>query len=249
MQPVTAEPHTLRALVAEDEPAMLNLNAGFLRQKGFAVTEASDGEKAWALAGGGNFDLVLLDVMMPGMSGWEVCKRIKGSAETRGTAVIMLTGIGETLNDATSPLFAADAWLNKPYDFTELERKLRETLGRYGKVMPDGASSFYETNDEPPPSMPFENLGPSIHKAAPKKAAPKKAAPKKAAKKALARKAPPKSKLAKTLAKKAARKASKKAAVVKKAAPAKTAKPGTAKGLARRRPPMKRPQKRGAKHP
>ena len=111
---------------------MLNLNAGFLRQKGFKVTEASDGEKAWALAGGGAFDLVLLDVMMPGMSGWEVCKRIKGSADTRGTAVIMLTGIGETLNDATSPLFAADGWLNKPYDFAELERKLRETLGRYG---------------------------------------------------------------------------------------------------------------------
>src|SRR5262245_46806198 len=122
----------LRALVAEDEPAMLSLNAGFLRQKGFDVTEASDGEQAWGLAEDGKFDLVLLDVMMPGMSGWEVCKRIKNTPSSSGTAVVMLTGIGETLNDMTSSLFAADSWLNKPYDFAELERKLREALARYG---------------------------------------------------------------------------------------------------------------------
>ena len=155
----------LRALVAEDEPAMLSLNAGFLRQKGFDVTEASDGEQAWGLAEDGHFDLVLLDVMMPGMSGWEVCKRIKNTDATSETAVVMLTGIGETLNDMTSSLFAADAWLNKPYDFAELERKLREALGRYGKDMPDGASAFYRVDDEPPPSLPVEQLGPSLRKA------------------------------------------------------------------------------------
>jgi DNA-binding response OmpR family regulator len=232
----------LRALVAEDEPAMLSLNAGFLRQKGFDVTEASDGEKAWALAATGTFDLVLLDVMMPGMSGWEVCKRIKHSPETRGTSVIMLTGIGETLNDATSPLFAADAWLNKPYDFDELERKLREALGRFNKPMPGGGSDFYAPNDDAPMSLPTDSLsgGPAIakthgarppakkaakkaaskkpapKKAAPKKAAPKKAAPKKAAKAAPKKAAPKKAAPAKKAAPKAA---------AKKAAPKKAAKP------------------------
>ena len=163
--------------MAEDEPAMLNLNATFLREKGFDVTEASDGEKAWTLAESGAFDLVLLDVMMPGMSGWEVCKRIKNTTSTRGTAVVMLTGIGETLNDMTSSLFSADAWLNKPYDWMELGRKLREALGKFGKRMPDGGSDYYADNDEPPPSFPPEGFspdrddeisdaaGPSVHKA------------------------------------------------------------------------------------
>ncbi len=218
---MSIDPKPLRALVAEDEPAMLSLNAGFLRQKGFQVSEASDGEKAWNLASRGGFDLVLLDVMMPGMSGWEVCKRIKGNPASRGTAVIMLTGIGETLNDATSPLFAADAWLNKPYDFGELERKLRETLAKSGKRMPGGGVSLYEDNDEPPPSMPSEAMGPALRKAAPKKAAPKKAAPKKAApKKAAPKKAAPK----KAAPKKAApKKAAPKKTAPKKAAPKKAA--------------------------
>jgi DNA-binding response OmpR family regulator len=197
-----SENQQLRALVAEDEPAMLSLNAGFLRQKGFHVTEASDGERAWELAEPGGFDLVLLDVMMPGMSGWEVCKRVKHSEAGNTTAVVMLTGIGETLNDMTSSLFAADAWLNKPYDFAELERKLREALAKFGKGMPDGGSAYYTTDDEPPLSVPAD--GPSLKKAAPKKAAPKKkaAAPKKAApkkkaaapKKAAPKKAAPKKK-------------------------------------------------------
>jgi DNA-binding response OmpR family regulator len=190
MRTVIEEKTQLKALVAEDEPAMLSLNAGFLRQKGFHVTEASDGERAWDLAESGRFDLVLLDVMMPGMSGWEVCKRVKHSPRGAETAVVMLTGIGETLNDLTSGLFAADAWLNKPYDFGELERKIREALTKFGKSMPDGGSAYYTTDDEPPPSVP---AGPSLRKAAPKKAAPKKAAPKKAApKKAAPKKAAPK---------------------------------------------------------
>jgi CheY-like chemotaxis protein len=262
VSPVTTS--TLRALVAEDEPAMLSLNAGFLRQKGFDVTEASDGEKAWTFAENGAFDLVLLDVMMPGMSGWEVCKRIKNTAATRRTAVVMLTGIGETLNDMTSSLFSADAWLNKPYDFGELERKLREALGKFGKRMPDGGSDFYEDNDEPPPSLPVEDMnasGPSVRKAAvraaapkaksvpPKKASPPKAAKKKAApKKAAKKKAAPKKAAKKTAApKKAApkkapaKKAPKaKKAAPKKAAPKKKAGPKAAKKQAKKSSAKKR---------
>ncbi len=252
---------TLRALVAEDEPAMLSLNATFLRQKGFDVTEASDGEKAWSFAENGGFDLVLLDVMMPGMSGWEVCKRIKNTPATRRTAVVMLTGIGETLNDMTSSLFSADAWLNKPYDFGELERKLREALGKFGKRMPDGGSDFYEDNDEPPPSLPVEDVnasGPSVRKAAvratapkaktvppkkaPKKAAKKKSAPKKAAAKKAAPKKPPAKKAApkkaapkkKAAAKKAPKKAATKKAAPKKSAPKKSAKKKTKKSSAKK---------------
>ena len=220
---------------------MLSLNAGFLRQKGFDVTEASDGERAWSLAEDGAFDLVLLDVMMPGMSGWEVCKRVKNNPSSAQTAVVMLTGIGETLNDMTSSLFAADAWLNKPYDFGELERKLREALARYGKDMPDGGSALYAKNDEPPPSLPTEALGPAVRKASPQKAAPKKAAPKQAApkkaapKKAAAKKAAPK--------KAAPKKAAPKKAASKKAAPKKPAKK-TAPQKSAKKPAKKAAKKR-----
>jgi DNA-binding response OmpR family regulator len=131
-----------RVLVAEDEPAMLSLVARHLRNLGFSVIEASEGDAAWNLAQEHVPDLVILDVMMPGMSGWEICKRLK-SDTTDGrpfanTGVIMLTGIGENLNEMTSPLFAADAWLNKPFDFSELDERVRETLERYTKPVPEG---------------------------------------------------------------------------------------------------------------
>src|SRR3954469_16001879 len=132
-------PRNLTVLIAEDEPAMLSLVGRHLRGLGVSVIEASDGDAAWELAQQHHPDLVLLDVMMPGMSGWEVCKRLKGPSADGAfsrTGVIMLTGIGENLNDMTSPLFAADAWLNKPFDFADLDVRIRETLGRYAKATP-----------------------------------------------------------------------------------------------------------------
>ena len=187
----------LRILVAEDEPAMLSLVTRHLKSLGFSVIEAGEGDVAWELAQQHHPDLVLLDVMMPGMSGWEVCKRLKGPASEgrfKSTGVIMLTGIGENLNDMTSPLFAADAWLNKPFEFTDLDVKISETLARYGKVMPVGG----------------EHAAPLLRAAAPAKKAPaKKALAKKAApaKKAPAKKAAPAKKVAakKAPAKKSAR--------------------------------------------
>ncbi len=127
----------LKVLIAEDEPAMLSLVARHVRGLGYTVVEAPDGDAAWDLAQLHHPDLVILDVMMPGMSGWEVCKRIKtGGSEGAfaATGVIMLTGIGENLNDMTSPLFAADTWLNKPFDFADLEARITETLAKYGSA-------------------------------------------------------------------------------------------------------------------
>jgi DNA-binding response OmpR family regulator len=196
----------LRVLVAEDEPAMLSLVTRHLKSLGLSVIEAGEGDVAWELAQQHHPDLVLLDVMMPGMSGWEVCKRLKGPASEgrfSSTGVIMLTGIGENLNDMTSPLFAADAWLNKPFEFTDLDEKIAETLARYGKSLP----------------------GHSEHAAAPARAPARPAA----AKKAVAKK--PAAPAAKPAAKKAAAPATKPAAPAKKAA-APAAKPAAKKAAA-----------------
>ena len=211
----------LQVLVAEDEPAMLSLVTRHLKSLGLSVIEAGEGDVAWELAQQHHPDLVLLDVMMPGMSGWEVCKRLKGPASEgafASTGVIMLTGIGENLNDMTSPLFAADAWLNKPFEFTDLDAKIAETLARYGKALPAHGDHA------------GEHVRKAAAKPAAKKAVAKKAAAKPAAKKAVAKKAP---------AKPAAKKAVARKAPAKPAAKKAAAKPAAKKAVAKKAPAKK----------
>ncbi len=118
-------------LVADDEPSMLELVAQHLKtldDPRLVVLEASDGEQAWKLAREHLPDLVVLDVMMPGMSGWEVCRKIREDVALAHTGVVMLTGIGENLNQMTSPLYGADAYIDKPFDFDELDEKVKAAL-------------------------------------------------------------------------------------------------------------------------
>jgi len=115
-------------LVADDDVEILALVTRNLRRMDATILEASDGEEALKIARREKPDLVVLDVMMPGMSGWEVCRAIREDAELNGTGVIMLTGIGERLNEMTSPLYGADDHLDKPFDFEELERRVQALL-------------------------------------------------------------------------------------------------------------------------
>ncbi|MEB2324368.1 MAG: response regulator, partial [Sorangiineae bacterium] len=117
-------------LVADDEPTMRTLVADRLRGQGFKVLEAADGDEAWQLAQESLPDLVVLDVMMPGMTGWEVCRKIRDAVSLAHTGVVMLTGIGERLNEMTSPLYGADAHIDKPFEFVDLEATIRETLAQ-----------------------------------------------------------------------------------------------------------------------
>ena len=139
-------------LVADDEPSTLALVTAHVRSKGFKVIEASDGDMAWQLAHQHLPDLVILDVMMSGMSGWEVCRKIRESLPLAHTGVVMLTGIGENLNEMTSPLYGADAHVDKPFEFSELDEKIDETLenrkaGAYGRA--DGADEEAKVEAEP----------------------------------------------------------------------------------------------------
>ncbi len=253
-------------LIADDEPSTLALLGRHLRSKGYNVLEASDGDEAWELAHEHLPDLVLLDVMMPGMSGWEVCRKIREAVSLAHTGVVMLTGIGETLNEMTSPLYGADAHVDKPFEFSALDRKLSETLerrragalGRPDSGQEDMQVSF-APSDAPEPittrkltrPSPAEQRKPA---GAPKKAAAKnaknqpetaaKAAPKpakKAAKTAPAAKpakpAPPK-KSAKKTAKKTAKKSAKRAPKAKlaKAKPAPKAKAAKKTAKAAKKP-------------
>ena len=127
----STSPTTHLVLVADDEPSMLELVSSHLKlhkDPKLDILEASDGEEAWAIARERLPDLVVLDVMMPGMSGWEVCRKIREEVALAHTAVVMLTGIGENLNQMTSPLYGADAYLDKPFDFPQLDARVAQAL-------------------------------------------------------------------------------------------------------------------------
>ena len=92
------------------------------------VMQAEDGEQALELIIENQPDLVILDVMMPNISGWEVCKYIRSNPRLEKTPVVMLTAIGKTVNETTSPLYGADVYLDKPFDIDEVEAVVSRLL-------------------------------------------------------------------------------------------------------------------------
>ena len=119
-------------VVADDDVEILTLVARTVRRMDVTVFEASDGEEALKLIKKERPVAVVLDVMMPGMSGWEVCRAIRDDQDIAETGVLMLTGIGERLNEMTSPLYGADDHLDKPFDFDELEERVSALLAKKG---------------------------------------------------------------------------------------------------------------------
>ncbi|MBX7197671.1 MAG: response regulator [Sandaracinaceae bacterium] len=117
-------------VVADDDVEILALVSRTLRRLDLEVHEASDGEEALKTIRRVRPAAVVLDVMMPGMSGWEVCRALRDDQEIAETRVLMLTGIGERLNEMTSPLYGADDHLDKPFDFDELEDRVKALLAK-----------------------------------------------------------------------------------------------------------------------
>lgn len=120
-------------MVADDDIDILSLVKQRLKHLGHVnIVEASDGEQALQIARRERPVLVVLDVMMPSMSGWEVCKSLREDPSFENTAILMLTGIGERLNEMTSPLYGADDYLDKPFDFKDFDAKVVALLAKAG---------------------------------------------------------------------------------------------------------------------
>jgi DNA-binding response OmpR family regulator len=115
-------------LIADDDPQILTMLGIRLAKKGYTILEASDGLQTLKQAREHHPDLVLLDVMMPGKNGWEVAKEIRGDDDLKNIGIVMLTAIGEKVNELTSPLYGADAYVDKPFDFNDLEKKIKTIL-------------------------------------------------------------------------------------------------------------------------
>ena len=115
-------------LVVDDDPEIAGMLSTRLESRGYKVITASDGKEALTVARRHRPALIVLDVMMPGKNGWEVARALKQDPVTEGIKIVMLTAIGENVNELTSPLYGADAHFDKPFDFAKLEAKLAELL-------------------------------------------------------------------------------------------------------------------------
>jgi two-component system phosphate regulon response regulator PhoB len=117
-------------LVMEDEDALATLLSYNLEKEGYRVVVASDGEEGMLQIEERLPDLVLLDWMLPKLSGIEVCRRIRGKSETRNMPIIMLTARGEESDRIRGLDTGADDYLTKPFSMSELIARIRAVLRR-----------------------------------------------------------------------------------------------------------------------
>ena len=114
-------------LVVDDEPVVRDVVARYLRRDGYATLEASDGEEAKRILEREEAELVVLDVMLPGLDGLELCRWIR---RTSDTPVILLTALGEE-NDRIAGLeLGADDYITKPFSPQELRVRIGAHLGK-----------------------------------------------------------------------------------------------------------------------
>lgn len=121
---------TPKILIVEDEAAIVTLLRYNLEREGFEVLEASDGEEAMLMAIEKIPDLILLDWMLPLLSGVEVCRRLNRTPETKGVPIIMLTARGDEGDRIRGLNAGADDYITKPFSPSELIARIRAVLRR-----------------------------------------------------------------------------------------------------------------------
>ena len=117
----------MRILIVEDEPDLLSSLARALREEGYAVDTATDGEEGLYKAQNSDYDAIILDVMLPRIDGWEVLKRLR---KTKKTPVLMLTARDRSADRVRGLDTGADDYVVKPYDLPELLARLRALIRR-----------------------------------------------------------------------------------------------------------------------
>ena len=118
-----------RILAVDDEPHILKLVAFSLKSGGYEVLEATDGLSAISVAQAEHPDLILLDVMMPALDGYEACRRLKADPATADIPVIMLTAKTQAAEQTTGREAGAEDYIKKPFTPKDLVAQVREFLG------------------------------------------------------------------------------------------------------------------------
>jgi len=117
-----------KLLIVDDDPYIRELIGLFLSKEGFDIVEAPDGVKALALMEADPADIVILDVMMPHMDGWELCRHLRATTDI---PILMLTAKGETAQKVKGFDLGADDYLVKPFEPLELVARVRALMKRY----------------------------------------------------------------------------------------------------------------------
>ena len=124
-----------KILVVDDEPVIVKGIRFNLEREGYQVETGSDGEQAVELAREGSFDLIILDLMLPGIDGLEACARIR---EFSDVPVIMLTARSEDTDKIIGFEYGADDYVTKPFNVMELKARIRALLRRAGAAARSG---------------------------------------------------------------------------------------------------------------
>ncbi|MQA89311.1 MAG: response regulator [Gemmatimonas sp.] len=120
-------------LVVDDNRDNVDILSAFLESRGYRVAVAEEGKAALSRLEEVHPDLVLLDVMMPGMDGWQVCRTIKSHPEYGSTRVVMVTAKGGFEDKFEGMRSGADDYVVKPVDLDELEEKIERNLSAGGR--------------------------------------------------------------------------------------------------------------------
>lgn len=118
-----------KILVADDEPNIVISLEYLMKREGYTVLVARDGQEVLDTIARDKPDLVLLDVMMPKKSGFEVCQAVRANEELQATKILMLTAKGRDTDVAKGLALGADAYMTKPFSTRELVQKVAEMLG------------------------------------------------------------------------------------------------------------------------
>ncbi len=146
----------MRILIVEDEPDLLRSLAQALREEGYAVDTANNGEDGWFNAESYDYDAIVLDVMLPKLDGWEILKRLR---KIKKTPVLMLTARDQSRDRVRGLDTGADDYVVKPFDLSELFARLRALIRRsanqpvnviaIGEVDIDTAARMVRVKDKP----------------------------------------------------------------------------------------------------
>ena len=117
-----------KILVVDDEPDVIATLESLLKRREYTVITASDGESCLELAEYNKPDLILLDIIMPNLDGFEVCRRLKSNVKTKDIPVIMLTALGEEKNLSRGLEEGARCFISKPFSFVDLLHEVQAAL-------------------------------------------------------------------------------------------------------------------------
>jgi two-component system, OmpR family, alkaline phosphatase synthesis response regulator PhoP len=133
-----------RVLIADDNPQNAELLDAHLDGTGYETKVAANGEETLALARDWKPDVILLDIMMPKLSGFEVCKRLRADPATRGAGVLMVTALDQPTDVERAVEVGTDDFVTRPVNKSELVLRVKALLGALAEKTPtDRALAYY----------------------------------------------------------------------------------------------------------